>query len=290
MTFLSARHPMQQALGAGINLKPQHFHDASLCDLPNLWFEVHTENYLSEGGPRLAWLRRLAEKFPISLHGVGGSLGSEMNSSPDHLKCVRELVRQIDPVLVSEHATWSGQASHYFSELLPLPRTKDALTRLCAGVQRYQDAIGRPILIENAANYLHFVPEMAEPDFLMEVCQITGCGLLVDLNNLYVSAFNTGVEPKNWLSSVNGDKVGELHIAGYDADEQFPNSLLIDSHASEVSQPVWELLVQALKKWGPKPVLLERDEKVPVFSSLLSERKQAQHLWQDCVDRGNRHV
>ncbi|RVU83568.1 DUF692 domain-containing protein [Leucothrix sargassi] len=266
--------------GAGINLKPQHYDEAlSMTGTPGLWFEVHTENYFVEGGPRLHYLRAISENFPLSFHGVAGSLGSYTDKPADmtrrHLAQVSRLVKQFNPVLVSEHAVWSTSQHAYFSDLLPLPRTQQALNCLCEGIDRYQEAIGRPILIENPTNYLDFISEMDEADFLMEAVNRTGAGLLVDVNNLYLSYRNTELDPQQYLSALDPSKVGEIHIAGFDADPNFPDELLIDSHASPVDDAVWQLLDSALSILGPKPVLLERDDNVPSFNELMLERNRA---------------
>ena len=276
--------------GAGINLKPQHYDDAlSLADTstnadlsPGLWFEVHTENYFVKGGPRLRYLQVIAENFPLSFHGVAGSLGSSNEKPADitkrHLAHVSRLVKQFNPVLVSEHATWSTSQHAYFSDLLPLPRTQQALNTLCDGIDRYQEAIGRPILIENPTNYLDFISEMDEADFLMEAANRTGAGLLLDVNNLYLSYRNTDLDPQQYLKGLSSSKVGEIHIAGFDADPNFPDKLLIDSHASPVDEAVWSLLETAISVLGPKPVLLERDDNVPSFDELMTERNRAYAL------------
>jgi uncharacterized protein (UPF0276 family) len=285
--------------GAGINLKPQHYEAALLLadghfsadagSQPNavseLWFEVHTENYFVQGGPRLRYLQEIADRFPLSFHGVAGSLGS-FNEKPatittSHLAQVSSLVKRFNPVLVSEHATWSTSQHAYFSDLLPLPRTQQALNCLCDGIDRYQEAIGRTILIENPTNYLDFISEMDEADFLMEAANRTGAGLLVDVNNLYLSYRNTALNPQQYLESLDPAKVGEIHIAGFDADPNFPDDLLIDSHAAPVDEAVWKLLETAISILGPKPVLLERDDNVPEFSELMTERNHAYSILMD---------
>jgi len=271
--------------GAGINLKPQHYEEAlAQLKIPSsgLWFEVHTENYFVKGGPRLNYLHKIAENFPLSFHGVAGSLGSYTEKPADitsrHLAQVSHLVQRFNPVLVSEHAVWSTSQHAYFSDLLPLPRTQQALDSLCDGIDRYQEAIGRPILVENPTNYLDFISEMDEADFLMEAANRTGCGLLVDVNNLYLSYRNTDLDPHQYLSALDSSKVGEIHIAGFDADPNFPDKLLIDSHASPVDEEVWALLETAISVLGPTPVLLERDDNVPEFSELMQERDRAQSV------------
>jgi len=267
--------------GAGINLKPQHYDEAIALALPDtadksLWFEVHTENYFVAGGPRLAYLQKIRELYPLSLHGVGASLGNPSLLTEPHLKQVAELVERFDPFLVSEHATWSSSQNAYFADLLPLPRTQSALTSLCDGIEKYQTAIGRPILIENPTNYLDFVADMDEADFLMEAVKRTGSGLLLDVNNLYLSSKNTGMDVNAYLDGLEGDLIGEIHIAGFAIDENFPERLLIDSHGAPVADDVWQLLERVLSRFGPKPVLLERDDNIPTFNELMLERNQAQ--------------
>jgi len=291
MTHLAQFDAKQLTLsGAGINLKPQHYEAAlSLADkgthneaTSGLWFEVHTENYFVQDGPRLHYLQAIADNFPLSFHGVAGSLGSFTEKPAEltsrHLAQVSGLVKHFNPVLVSEHATWSTSQHAYFADLLPLPRTQQALNCLCEGIERYQEAIGRTILIENPTNYLDFISEMDEADFLMEAVNRTGAGLLIDVNNLYLSYRNTALDPQQYLAALDPAKVGEIHIAGFDADPNFPDDLLIDSHAAPVDEAVWSLLEDVLKILGPKPVLLERDDNVPEFAELMTERNRAYSL------------
>ena len=262
-------------IGAGVGLKLPHLENALAARDSSLWFEVHTENYMVAGGPRLAQLRRLREAFPVSFHGVGGSLGGPVPPEPRHLSAVRRLVDEIEPVLVSEHAVWSRANGVWFADLLPLPRTGDALRHLVEGVDRYQEAIGRRILVENPTNYLSFVSEMDEPDFLNEVAVCTGCGLLLDVNNVYLSARNCGIDPEWYIQTLAADRIEEIHIAGFEADENLGASLLIDTHAAPVSEAVWNLLDLTLAQIGPRPVLLERDGKLPPFEALMEERRLA---------------
>ena len=262
-------------IGAGVGLKQPHVEQALASRDSTLWFEVHTENYMVAGGPRLAQLRKIREVFPVSLHGVGGSLGGPATPDPRHLSAVRRLVDEFEPVLVSEHAVWSSANGIWFADLLPLPRTADALRQLVEGVDRYQEAIGRHILIENPTNYLPFVSEMDEPAFLNEVALRTGCGLLLDVNNVYLSARNCGIDPERYVRSLPADRIEEIHIAGFEADENLGESLLIDTHAAPVSEAVWNLLDVALAHFGPRPVLLERDGKLPPFETLMEERRLA---------------
>ena len=249
-----AIHLLEKELGAGINLKPSHYEEALVDNTNGLWFEVHTENYLVKGGPRLDYLHRFAEKFPLSFHGVGASLGQPMDNFNDHLKKVARLVKLIKPALISEHATWSGSNTHYFADLLPLPRTFDVLQALCDSIDAYQNAVGQSIAVENPSNYLPFISEMDEPEFLLEVSQRTDCQLLVDINNLYISANNCDIDPYDYLNRLVPHRIAEFHIAGFDCDANHPQ-LLIDSHGSPVSKGVWDLLSYALNTLGKKPVL-----------------------------------
>ena len=262
-------------IGAGVGLKQPHVEHALASRDSSLWFEVHTENYMVAGGPRLAQLRRIREAFPVSFHGVGGSLGGPAPPEPRHLSAVRRLVDEFEPVLVSEHAVWSSADGVWFADLLPLPRTGDALRHLVEGVDRYQEAIGRRILIENPTNYLAFTSEMDEPEFLAEVAVRTGCGLLLDVNNVYLSARNCGIEPERYIRTLPAERIEEIHVAGFEADENLGESLLIDTHAAPVNEAVWNLLDLALAHLGPRPVLLERDGKLPPFQALMEERRLA---------------
>ena len=263
-------------IGAGVSLKQPYIESALAHREPSLWFEVHTENYMVAGGPRLAQLQQIREVFPVSFHGVGASLGGPAPPEPRHLLAAKRLVDEFEPVLVSEHAVWSGANGVWFADLLPLPRTGDALRRLVEGVDRYQDAIGRRILIENPTNYLPFVSEMDEPDFLNEAAARSGCGLLLDLNNVHLSACNCGIDSERYIEALSDDRIEEIHIAGFEADENLGEELLIDTHAAPVSEAVWDLLEFTLVRLGPRPVLLERDGKLPPFETLMEERHRAE--------------
>ncbi|WP_413702440.1 DUF692 domain-containing protein [Psychromonas sp. KJ10-10] len=282
-------------LGAGLSLKPEHLDDILALPLQqqstnNLWFEVHTENFFVEGGPRLNYLSAIRENYNVSFHGVGGSLGSDHKSMVAHTKQVKALIDKFQPSLVSEHAVWSKSQGKYFADLLPLPRTQDALQSLIDGIDAYQSGIGRSILIENPSNYLDFVSDMDEPQFLVEATKRTGCGLLIDINNLYISSQNTGIDALNYLQQIPSDLVGEIHIAGHDEDPSLGQSLLIDSHAVAVATPVWQLLQQALTLFGHVPVLIERDANIPSFDELMSERKIAQNYLDQCKNKHSANI
>jgi uncharacterized protein (UPF0276 family) len=270
---------MAHRLTAGLSLKPQHVAEARESRDEGLWFEVHAENYMARGGPRLAALAAVAERHPISLHGVGLSLAADEPPDPDHLAAWRRLVDRFAPALVSEHLAWSTRRGAYAPDLLPFPRTKEALAGITDNVSRMQDAIGRRVLIENPALYLplngHELPETA---FLAELVRLTGCGLLLDLNNVFVSARNLGYAAEGYLDAFPVDAVGEIHLAGHAPDAALGEGLLIDSHDAPVAEPVWALYARLIARIGPRPTLIERDDRVPAFAELMAERDRAHRL------------
>ena len=261
-------------LGAGLGLKPAHFAEALACKAEGLWYEVHPENYMV-GGPRLAWLERVAERHPLSLHGVSLSLAADAPPDPAHLARLRELADRVRPVLVSEHLAWSAWRGQYHPDLLPFPRTHEALTRIADNIQRTQEALGRPIAVENPSHYLRLDGHaFDEIDFLAELSRRTGCGLLLDLNNVHVSAHNLGFDPLAYLDRFPAEAVVELHLAGYSKDANGP--LLIDSHDAPIDDAVWALHTHLVQRIGPRPTLIERDDNLPAFAELLAERARAQ--------------
>lgn len=265
---------MAHALTAGLSLKPQHFDEALQCTAPGLWWEVHPENYLADGGPRLAWLQAIRARHPVSLHGVSLSLAADAPPDAAHLARLATLVQRIEPVLVSEHLAWSAWRGAYHPDLLPFPRTHEALARVADNIGRTQDALRRPIAIENPTHYLPLPGhDWSEPDFLAELVRRTGCSLLLDVNNLYLSANNLG-EPSD-LDAYPLHAVAEIHLAGHHADPALGNHLLIDGHDTPVAEPVWALYQQVLARTGPRPTLIERDEHVPALAELMAERDRA---------------
>lgn len=270
---------------AGLGLKPDHFRSALDSRADGLWFEVHPENYMAAGGPRLSWLDAIRRDKPVSLHGVGMSLGGVEPLDPDHLTRWKRLVDRYDPVLVSEHLAWSAHAGTYFNDLLPTPMTARALDHFCEHIDQMQTAISRRILVENPARYLKTVDEIPETEFLSEAVRRTGCGLLLDLNNIHVSANNLAFDPDAYLSAIPGDAVGEYHLAGHEADAELGGDLLIDTHGADVVAPVWALFQSALSLIGPRPTLIERDTNLPAFDALMVERDRAQAML-DAVKTG----
>ena len=271
----AVRPPPGLPATAGMSLKPAYYRDVLALEDHDLWVEVHPENYMVEGGPRLAWLEAIRAERPLSFHGVGASLGGHEPLDREHLEQLKALVDRFQPDSVSEHATWSACDGHYLADLLPLPRTEAALATLQRHVDQFQEAIGRTILIENPSIYLPLQGDMEESAFLSEVARRTGCGLLLDVNNVYVSANNVGFDPRSYLDAFDMERVGEIHVAGHDPDPNHGEVLLIDTHAAPVRDGVWDLLDYALQRAGPKPVLVERDAELPGFETMLAECRAA---------------
>ena len=265
-----------QGMTAGLGLKADHYPEALACGAPGLWFEVHAENYMVEGGPRLAWLEAIRAAHPLSLHGVSLSLaGAEAPDAPT-LERLAALVRRIEPALVSEHLAWSRRGPHYLPDLLPFPRSGEALEAICAHVAQVQDTIERTIALENPSHYLAIDGHAwGEIDFLAEIARRTGCMLLLDLNNVHVSARNTGLSAERYVDAFPADRVAEIHLAGHRPDPVLGERLLIDSHDAPVSGPVWALFERFVERAGPRPTLIERDAALPPFATLLAEREQA---------------
>jgi len=261
----------------GVGYKPQHYRD--LISEPGCvgWLEVHAENYMGQGGRPLAQLRHLAERFPVSVHGVGLSIGGEGRLDPDHLARLAHLVDWLSPASFSEHLAWSTHDSHFLNDLLPLPYNAATLTRVCDHIDELHDAIGRKMLLENPSSYLAFeASDMTETEFLRAVSERTGCGLLLDVNNVFVSATNLGYAPRAYIEDYPLDRVGEIHLGGHDEDEDEHGApLLIDSHGREVVDPVWALLDHTLSFSGPRPVLIEWDTDVPDWPVLEAEADRA---------------
>ena len=262
---------LNAAPSAGLALKPEHYAEALAAPADGLWFEVHSENYMVRGGPRLAWLEAISERHPLSLHGVGLSLAADVDL--EHLARLAELTRRFEPWLVSEHLAWSAWRGAYYPDLLPFPRTSAALARIVDNVERVQDALGRAIAIENPSHYLALEgQEWDEIDFLAELARRTGCGLLLDVNNVFVSARNLGASAEATIDAFPGELVNEIHLAGHSVD----GALLIDSHDAPVAPEVWALYERLIARIGARPTLIERDGNLPAFSVLAAEWARAQ--------------
>lgn len=261
---------------AGIGFKPTHFEEALAAPAAGLWFEVHPENYMVEGGPRLAMLQAVRDARPLSLHGVGLSLAGAAEPRRAHVAELKRLAERFEPFLVSEHLAWSSQDGRYFPDLLPFPRTTEALLRIGRNIDIVQTALGRQILIENPSLYVALDGhEWSETDFLRQLVKRTGCGLLVDVNNVAVSAANLGFDPYDYLDALPYDAIGEIHLGGHRPDPEFGEALLIDSHDAPVDETVWALYDYLTALAGPRPTLIERDGNLPPFAELMAERDRA---------------
>jgi uncharacterized protein len=240
---------------AGVGLKPQHYRDI-LDDAPDIgWFEVHAENYMGEGGPPHAYLGAIRERYPLSIHGVGLSIGGSGALDKAHLSRLSSLIDRYQPSLFSEHLAWSSHDTVYLNDLLPLPYTEETLTRVCDHIDEVQEALRRPMLLENPSTYVAFAEtSMSEVEFLRQVVRRTGCGLLLDVNNVFIQATNHCFDAAAYIDGFPAEHVGEIHLGGHDEDTDDDGSaLLIDDHGHAVAGPVWALYARALACTGPKP-------------------------------------
>jgi len=261
----------------GVGYKPQHYSDILAEPGPVAWLEVHAENYMGDGGRPLAQLEYLSQRFPLSVHGVGLSIGGEGDLNRAHLDRLRKLCDWAKPASFSEHLAWSTHDAHFLNDLLPLPYTEATVTRVSDHISQLQDHIGRRMLLENPSSYLWFEEStLSETDFLAEVASRTGCGLLLDVNNVFVSATNLKMDPRAYIDAFPVELVGEMHLGGHDEDEDEHGApLLIDSHGAEVVDPVWALYDYTLDRAGPKPTLIEWDTDVPDWPTLRAEADRA---------------
>lgn len=262
-------------LGAGIGLRTPHVRQV-LDERPAVpWLEVHSENYYVDGGPALATLDRIRADYPLSLHGVGMSLGATDPLDRVHLAKLARLIARTDPVFVSEHLCWSGVGGRVLNDLLPLPYTEESLANVCARVSAVQDALGRPIAVENVSTYLAFADAtIPEWEFVAAVARRTGCKLVCDVNNIYVNAVNHGFDANAYLAAMPREAVAEIHLAGFEATP----TCLIDTHGAPVAPSVWTLYRRAIALFGPVPTLIEWDTDIPPLATLLAEAATAQAI------------
>lgn len=269
---------------AGVGLR--HPHVASFIEHRPTeagWLEIHTENYLGAGGPRLSAIEKIREHYPLSCHGVGASLGSAAKLDECAMQRRKEVIDRLLPVFVSEHIAWSVSEGNYLNELLPLPYTEESLKVLCQNIDHFQTLLKRQILIENPATYLTFsISKIPEAEFMAELAQRSGCGLLLDVNNVHVSTYNHGMDARVWIDALlERAPVGaiqEIHVAGHFVSEYEDETILIDDHGSRVSDIVWALLRLVLQKLGPIPILVEWDTKIPELPILIAEAEKASRL------------
>ena len=260
---------------AGIGLRAPHLPEIDR-DRPKTGFlEIHAENYLS-ASPAFDIVERLRADYDFSVHAVGLSLGGADGLDEHHLTRLAVLVDRLQPTLVSDHLAWSTNGGRYFNDLLPLPCTEEALEVVVRNVGRLQDALGRQVLVENPSCYMSLAPStMPEPAFLAELVRRSGCGLLLDANNIHVTAHNLGLDPQAWLDGLPADAIGEYHLAGHAVNEADGETILIDDHGSAVADPVWELFGKCVERFGARPALIEWDTDIPALSVLLEEARRA---------------
>jgi uncharacterized protein (UPF0276 family) len=257
---------------AGIGLRACH-HDDLLVTRPDIgWLEAHSENYFADGGAQIDALARLREHYAISLHGVGLSIGSTDRWNREHLRKLKRLVQWSNPALVSEHLSWSSAGGVFLNDLLPLPYTDEALRHMIARVGELQDFLGRQVLIENVSSYLQFAnAEYTEWAFLAALAHESGCGLLLDINNVYVSARNHGFDAHDYLAAIPTSAVQEIHLAGHSINRHQHIEILIDTHSTHVCEAVWDLYRWVAARVGPVPTLIEWDTDIPALEVLVAE-------------------
>jgi uncharacterized protein len=267
----------------GVGFKPAHFRDILAALQPLGFFEVHAENYMGAGGPPHAQLGALRERYALSVHGVGLSIGSMQPLNRDHLMRLKMLCDRYEPESFSEHLAWSSHNDVYLNDLLPLPYTQQTLARVAEHIDEVQTALGRQMLLENPSTYIRFSEStIPEVDFLAEVSERTGCGLLLDINNVFVSAKNHGTQPLPYLDSFPFDRVKEIHLGGHDEEtDDVGAPLLIDTHGSPIAEAVWTLYAHVVTRAGALPTLVEWDNDVPDWPTLLAEAVAAQDILSD---------
>jgi uncharacterized protein (UPF0276 family) len=274
-----------------LGLKPQHFIEI-LETLPDLgFFEIHAENYLVVGGPFHHYLRRIRERYPLSIHGVGLSIGADGPLDIAHLDRLAALLDRYEPATFSEHLAWSTHGGAFFNDLLPLPYDLTTLNRICNHIDQTQEHLQRRMLLENPATYVEFAAStMDEATFIREIIQRTGCGLLLDVNNAYVSGVNHQRDPQTYLAALPLGAVGEIHLAGFAEDQDAAGApLLIDTHGAPIAEAVWELYAFALERLEPTPTLIERDNHLPSLAVLIAEAQCAER-WLGYARHGRMEV
>ena len=260
----------------GIGLRSPHLSKIAATRPAIGFLEVHAENYLAET-PALDCLLELRRDYPVSLHGVALSLGSAEELDHGHLARFKALIARVEPMLVSEHLAWSAIGGAYLNDLLPLPYTETSLDLFCRHVEEAQEAFGRRLLIENPSAYLRFrYSPIPEPEFMTELARRTGCGILCDVNNIHVSAWNFRFDPMTYVAALPIDAIGEIHLAGHHVAEDV--DILIDDHGSRIAKPVWALYAAVLRRFGPMPTLIEWDSNLPALDVLLDEARHAKEL------------
>lgn len=265
---------------AGVGLKPEHYADI-LESKPDIgWFEVHPENYMGAGGAPHHYLEHIRQDYPLSLHGVGLSIGAVEPLNRDHLMRLKVLIERYNPASFSEHLAWATHESHFLNDLLPLPYTDDTLQLVCEHVDQVQSFLGRTMLIENPSTYLQFRHnDMSEIEFLNALVKRTGCGLLLDVNNVYVCAINHGFEASDYIDAFPVEHIGEIHLAGHaEIEDDCGETLLVDAHDRNVKEEVWALYERLIQRSGAKPTLIEWDNDIPTWDVLFDEAVKAEKI------------
>ncbi|MEP6873406.1 MAG: DUF692 domain-containing protein [Burkholderiales bacterium] len=267
---------------AGIGLRAEHYREFNATRPAVGFIEAHSENYFGRGGQPLQVLEQARRDYPLSLHGVGLSIGSADPLSSDHLARLQALVERFEPALVSDHLCWSSVGGVHANDLLPLPYTEQALAHVVSRLQRVQEMLGRRILLENVSSYVEYDNSaMPEWTFLAEVAARSGCGILLDVNNIFVSAHNHGFDAQHYLEAIPRAAVGEMHLAGFIARHFDDGDILIDTHSAPVADAVWALYAQALRRFGPTPTLIEWDADLPPLATLVAEAHHADRIAQE---------
>lgn len=281
------------ARSAGVGLRLPHLAEVAAGAPTSAWLEVHPENFLANPHAR-ELLLDIAQRHAISLHTVGLSVGSVAGVDREHLKRIRRLVDEVEPILVSGHLAWSTHRGVYLNDLLPLPYNEETLRVVASHVHEVQDALGRPYVVENPASYVGFATStLTETDFLTELVARTGCQLLCDVSNAYLSAANMGYDAYAYIDAFPGHAVAEIHLGGFtreDDDATPGGQILIDTHASAIAEPAWDLYAYALRRFGPRPTLIEWDNDLPAFSRLLAEADRADAVTAAALGHGRSHA
>lgn len=275
---MSALAPKPIPARAGVGLKAEHYQTIIETNPDIGWFEVHPENYMGDGGPPHRYLSEIADRYPLSLHGVGASIGADRPLRQNHIDRLKSLNDRYQPGLFSEHLAWSSHDEIFYNDLLPVPYRQESLDRVADHVNKIQDHLGRQILMENPSVYVAFATStMSEIAFMEKLVERTGCGLLLDCNNVYVSATNQNYSPEAYLDAFPVEHVGEIHLAGFARDEDDEGeTLLIDAHDREVAEAVWDLYDRTLERSGAVPTLIEWDNNIPTWDILFAEAMRAE--------------
>lgn len=269
----------------GVGLRPQHYADFLEAKPTVAWVEVHSENYLQPPINALNNLEKIRKNYPVSMHGIGLSLGSADELNWQYLHKLKELMTRLDPCLISDHLSWSSINGQYLHDLFPLPYTEETLAHLIARIKQVQDYLQRQLLIENISSYVSFSQStLPECEFINEVARQTGCGILLDVNNVYVSGLNLGFDANDYISKINADLVQEIHLAGFTVNTVDGKDVLIDSHNRAVVPAVWELYRKTIKILGRKPTIVEWDDNIPSIDTLFLEAQRAETIMRESYD------